>query len=92
METFIFFSNSRWSKGMHDFLHELWLTDKAGEAGVCLVPCIRASRDLNGLKPYWDDVVFGFSKFTQQEVDRFNKEQNKDYKYILRFTSKCLVI
>ncbi|CAD7087070.1 unnamed protein product [Hermetia illucens] len=77
----------RWSKGMHDFLHELWLTDKAGEAGVCLVPCIRATTDLNGLKPYWDDVVFGFSKFTQQEVDRLNKEQNKDYKEACRFVT-----
>lgn len=86
-----FFHNSRWSKGMHDFLHDLWLTDKAGEAGVCLIPCIRATTDPSGLKPYWDDIVFGFSKFTQQELERLNKEQKQDYKYILPFTSKYFV-
>ncbi|XP_067627602.1 D-amino acid oxidase [Eurosta solidaginis] len=68
----------RWSKRMHDFLEQIWLTEDAAEAGVCLIPCMRLSTSTLQDNDFWKDIVYGCQPLTQRQLDDFNKgKENK---------------
>lgn len=61
---------------MHDFLKEIWLSDKCGEAGVCLIPCIRVTlEDGNN----WEDIVYGCQPLNQKQLDSLNKGRARKF-------------
>ncbi|XP_017462822.1 PREDICTED: D-amino-acid oxidase-like [Rhagoletis zephyria] len=69
----------RWSKSMHEFLEQIWLSDDAGEAGVCLIPCIRLTTTTMDNDVFWKDIVYGCQSLTPRQLDELNKGRSKKY-------------
>ncbi|XP_053962432.1 D-aspartate oxidase [Anastrepha ludens] len=68
-----------WSKQMHDFLQQIWLTEDACEAGVCLLPCIRLTTTTMDNDVFWKDIVYGCRQLTQKQLDELNVGRTKKY-------------
>ncbi|XP_030556558.1 D-amino-acid oxidase [Drosophila novamexicana] len=70
----------QWSKSMHNFLEKIWLSEDAGEAGVCLLPCVRLSTDPNvSVEDFWRDIVYGAVDLSPDQLAVYNK--NRDVKF-----------
>lgn len=75
---------------MHDFLKEIWLSDKSGEAGVCLIPCIRVTLEDGNI---WENIVFGCQNLTQKQLDDLNEGRARKFTrghFFTTFTSEPL--
>lgn len=75
---------------MHDFLKEIWLSDKAGEAGVCLLPAIRVTLQDGNI---WENVVYGCKPLTQKQLDSLNEGRVNKFTrghFFTTFTSEPL--
>ena len=75
---------------MHDFLKEIWLSDKAGEAGVCLVPCVRVTLEDGNI---WENIVFGCQHLTQKQLSVMNEGRMQKFTRghsFITFTSEPL--
>ncbi|KAL5281431.1 DDO family protein [Megaselia abdita] len=75
---------------MHDFLKEIWLSDKAGEAGVCLIPCIRVTLEDGNI---WEDIVYGCQHLNQKQLDSLNEGRARKFTrghFFTTFTSEPL--
>lgn len=70
---------SKWSKGMHDFLQELWLSEDAGEAGICLIPVIRLTTTDTPVDDFWKDIVYGCQELTPELLREYNRNRVKKY-------------
>ncbi|XP_030386400.1 D-aspartate oxidase [Scaptodrosophila lebanonensis] len=76
----------QWSKGMHCFLQEIWLSEDAGEAGVCLLPCVRLTTATNThVEDFWRDIVYGAVDLTPDQLAVYNKERTVKYTSGLSF-------
>ncbi|XP_061398284.1 D-aspartate oxidase-like [Musca vetustissima] len=75
----------QWSKGMHDFLEELWLSEDAGEAGVCLLPVIRLTTADTPVDDFWKDIVYGCHEMTEEMLKEYNENRTKKYTSGLHF-------
>lgn len=65
---------------MHNFLEKIWLSEDAGEAGVCLLPCVRLSTDPNvSVEDFWRDIVYGAVDLSPDQLAVYNK--NRDVKF-----------
>ncbi|KAH8392094.1 hypothetical protein KR215_000550 [Drosophila sulfurigaster] len=70
----------KWSKDVHHFLEQIWLSEDAGEAGVCLLPCVRLSTDPNAsVGDFWRDIVYGAVDLTPSQLEVYNR--NRDVKF-----------
>ncbi|XP_011180438.2 D-aspartate oxidase-like [Zeugodacus cucurbitae] len=69
----------RWSKHMHDFLAQIWLSEDAGEAGVCLLPCLGLTTTNMDTDVFWKDIVYGCRRLTQKQLDQLNVGRAKKY-------------
>ncbi|TDG45678.1 hypothetical protein AWZ03_007953 [Drosophila navojoa] len=70
----------KWSRDMHLFLEQIWLSEDAGEAGVCLVPCVRLSSDPSVIVgDFWRDIVYGAVELTAEQLEVYNK--GRDVKF-----------
>uniref|UniRef100_A0A1A9UUS3 FAD dependent oxidoreductase domain-containing protein n=1 Tax=Glossina austeni TaxID=7395 RepID=A0A1A9UUS3_GLOAU len=81
----------QWSKGMHDFLENLWISEDAGEAGICLTPVIRVTTTDIPQADFWKDIVYGFKHLTQSQLDELNRNRAKKFKsgqQFITFTSE----
>nr|XP_016927786.1 D-aspartate oxidase [Drosophila suzukii] len=64
----------KWSKSMHKFLEEIWLSGDAGEAGVCLLPCIRLTTSpADTVGDFWRDIVYGAMDLSQKQLAEYNQ-------------------
>lgn len=79
----------QWSKGTHDFFHDLWKEGLADEAGIVMIPVFRFSTEEATQDPCWKDVVFGFRELTPTEVARIGKEHDRKYLSGCHFVSFC---
>lgn len=82
--------HSKWSKSMHDYLKEIWLSDEAGEAGICLIPVVRLTVDD---KNSWKDVVYGCQPLTKRQMDNLNEGRARKFtkgQFFMTFTSEPL--
>ncbi|CAD7011729.1 unnamed protein product [Ceratitis capitata] len=75
----------RWSKHMHDFLEQIWLSDDAGEAGVCLIPCLRLTTTAMDNEVFWKDIVYGCRQLTQRQLDELNVGRANKYTQGMHF-------
>lgn len=57
---------------MHDFLEELWLSEDAGEAGICLIPVIRLTTGDKPLEDFWKDIVYGCKPISNEQLAEYN--------------------
>ncbi|XP_013117843.2 D-aspartate oxidase [Stomoxys calcitrans] len=80
-------SVNKWSKGMHDFLQELWLSEDAGEAGICLIPVIRVTTTDTPVADFWRDIVYGCQEVPQKLLDEYNANRDKKFKSGLHFVT-----
>ncbi|XP_050324917.1 D-aspartate oxidase [Bactrocera neohumeralis] len=69
----------RWSKHMHDFLEQIWLSEDAGEAGVCLIPCLRVTTTKMENDVFWKDIVYGCRQLTQNQLAALNIGRTKKF-------------
>ncbi|ALC38494.1 CG11236 [Drosophila busckii] len=77
-----------WSKGMHDFLQQIWLSEDAGEAGVCLLPCVRLSTDEKAsVGDFWRDIVYGATELTAQQLADYNRNRVNKFTCGLHFVT-----
>lgn len=78
---FLLIGIRKWSKVSHDFFHELWKSEKAAEAGICLVSVIRVTND-NSDPTYcfWRKNVFGFQDLNEKQLDALRKTHRRGYK------------
>lgn len=59
---------------MHQFLEQIWLSEDAGEAGVCLLPCIRLSTStVDTVEDFWRDIVYGAVDLSNEQLAAYNK-------------------
>ncbi|KAH8409923.1 hypothetical protein KR009_001260 [Drosophila setifemur] len=64
----------KWSKSMHQFLEKIWLSEDAGEAGVCLLPCTRLSTStVDSVEDFWRDIVYGAMGLTDHQLAAYNR-------------------
>lgn len=73
---------------MHDFLKEIWLSDKAGEAGVCLIPCARFTLEDGNI---WENIVYGCQHLTPKQLDDLNEGRARKFtngQFFTTFTSE----
>ncbi|KAH8412050.1 hypothetical protein KR222_007947 [Zaprionus bogoriensis] len=78
----------KWSKTTHQFLEELWLSEDAGEAGVCLVPCVRLATDPNvSVGDFWRDIVYGAVELTPQQLAEYNRNRQVKFTSALSFVT-----
>ena len=64
---------------MHDFLEQIWLSEDAGEAGVCLIPCLRVTTTTMDNNVFWKDIVYGCRRLTQKQLNELNIGRAKKY-------------
>lgn len=58
------------------FLEQIWLSEDAGEAGVCLLPCVRLSTDPNvSVGEFWRDIVYGAVELSPKQLIEYNKDR-----------------
>lgn len=58
------------------FLEQIWLSEDAGEAGVCLLPCVRLSTDPNvSVGEFWRDIVYGAVELSPEQLIEYNKDR-----------------
>ena len=57
---------------MHDFLQQLWLSEDAGEAGICLIPVVRLTTNNAVMDDFWKDIVYGAEELSQKQLDEYN--------------------
>ncbi|XP_017783561.1 PREDICTED: D-aspartate oxidase [Nicrophorus vespilloides] len=69
----------RWSKVMHDYIHDLWKTGFAEEAGISLQSMIHLITDANEKLPGWGNIAFGFTELTRKQLDQLGSEHKKYY-------------
>ncbi|XP_037950980.1 D-aspartate oxidase [Teleopsis dalmanni] len=77
----------KWSKGMHDFLQELWLSEDAGEAGVCLIPVVRLSTNDVKVEDFWKDIVYGCAPLAEAELREWSTTRAKKFTDGLHFVT-----
>lgn len=71
--------NRKWSKETHDFLHQLWLSNDANEAGICLLPCIRVTTSSNGLDTFWKNIVYGCHNINSEYLKKLSKQCDRNF-------------
>ncbi|XP_028895278.2 D-aspartate oxidase [Zeugodacus cucurbitae] len=70
----------RWSKQMYDFLKQIWLSEDAGEAGVCLLPFLWLTTTTTTMHDVlWKDIAYSCRRLTQKELDGLNKGKERKY-------------
>ena len=57
---------------MHDFLQQLWLSEDAGEAGICLIPVVRLTTTNAVMDDLWKHIVYGAEELSQKQLDEYN--------------------
>ncbi|KAH8393591.1 hypothetical protein KR200_005829 [Drosophila serrata] len=63
----------KWSQSMHQFLEKIWLSEDAGEAGVCLLPCVRLSTStVDSVEDFWRNIVYGAMDLTADQLAVYN--------------------
>ncbi|KAH8279776.1 hypothetical protein KR054_005552 [Drosophila jambulina] len=63
----------KWSQSMHQFLEKIWLSEDAGEAGVCLLPCVRLSTStVDAVEDFWRNIVYGAKDLTADQLAAYN--------------------
>ncbi|KAH8238974.1 hypothetical protein KR038_011044 [Drosophila bunnanda] len=63
----------KWSQSMHQFLENIWLSEDAGEAGVCLLPCVRLSTStVDSVEDFWRNIVYGAMDLTADQLAVYN--------------------
>ncbi|EDW51913.1 D-aspartate oxidase [Drosophila sechellia] len=78
----------KWSKSMHQFLEQIWLSEDAGEAGVCLLPCIRLSTSTVGtVEDFWRDIVYGAVNLSKEQLAAYNKGRSVKFTSGLSFVT-----
>ncbi|EDW87833.1 D-aspartate oxidase [Drosophila yakuba] len=78
----------KWSKSMHQFLEQIWLSDDAGEAGVCLLPCIRLSTStVDTVEDFWRDIVYGAVDLSKEQLAAYNKDRSVKFTSGLSFVT-----
>ncbi|XP_068140845.1 D-amino acid oxidase [Drosophila tropicalis] len=77
----------KWSKSMHDFLEKIWLSEDAGEAGVCLIPCVRLSTTESSVGDFWRDIVYGSNDLTPKQLQRYNEGRTVKFTSGLSFVT-----
>ncbi|KAH8329033.1 hypothetical protein KR074_001984 [Drosophila pseudoananassae] len=78
----------KWSKSMHQFLEQIWLSEDAGEAGVCLIPCIRLNTStVDSVEDFWRDIVYGAVDLTEAQLAAFNKGRSVKFTSGLSFVT-----
>ncbi|SPP81573.1 D-aspartate oxidase [Drosophila guanche] len=78
----------KWSKSMHTFLEQIWLSEDAGEAGVCLLPCIRLSTStVNTVEDFWRDIVYGAVDLTAEQLAVYNQGRSVKFTSGLSFVT-----
>ncbi|KAM7348607.1 D-amino acid oxidase 2 [Cochliomyia hominivorax] len=81
----------KWSKGMHDFLEELWLSEDAGEAGICLIPVVRLTTADTPVDDFWKDIVYGCAPMSDKDIAEYNVNRTNKYTnglYFVTYTSE----
>ncbi|EDV59135.1 D-aspartate oxidase [Drosophila erecta] len=64
----------KWSRSMHRFLEQIWLSEDAAEAGVCLLPCIRLTTStVDTVGDFWRDIVYGAVDLSKDQLAAYNK-------------------
>lgn len=64
---------------MHDFLQDLWLSEDAAEAGVCLIPVVRLNTNNDTMEDFWKDIVYGAQPLAQKDLDALNQGRKVKY-------------
>ncbi|XP_016971196.1 LOW QUALITY PROTEIN: D-aspartate oxidase [Drosophila rhopaloa] len=78
----------KWSKSMHQFLEKIWLSEDAGEAGVCLLPCIRLSTStVDSVEDFWRDIVYGAADLSQEQLAAYNQGRSVKFTSGLSFVT-----
>ncbi|KAH8297897.1 hypothetical protein KR018_000395 [Drosophila ironensis] len=78
----------KWSKSMHNFLETIWLSEDAGEAGVCLLPCIRLNTStVKFVEDFWRDIVYGAEDLTEDQLAAYNKGRRVKFTSGLSFVT-----
>ncbi|XP_017041293.1 D-aspartate oxidase [Drosophila ficusphila] len=78
----------KWSKSMHQFLEKIWLSGDAGEAGVCLLPCIRlGTSTVDTVEDFWRDIVYGAVDLTQEQLAVYNQGRSVKFTSGLSFVT-----
>lgn len=58
---------------MHQFLEKIWLSEDAGEAGVCLLPCVRLSTStVASVEDFWRNIVYGAVDLSADQLAVYN--------------------
>lgn len=63
----------------HDYMHRLWKSGYAQEAGITLVPVTRLRDDIETYDAPWKHIVFGWQNLTDNELAQINREQSKKF-------------
>ncbi|KAL7742057.1 hypothetical protein ACLKA6_018305 [Drosophila palustris] len=78
----------KWSKDVHLFLEKIWLSEDAGEAGVCLIPCVRLSTEPNCVVgAFWRDIVYGAVELTEEQLEVYNTGRDSKFTSGLSFVT-----
>ncbi|XP_041675507.1 D-aspartate oxidase isoform X2 [Drosophila eugracilis] len=78
----------KWSKSMHQFLEQIWLSGDAGEAGVCLLPCVRLSTStVDIVGDFWRDIVYGAVDLTEKQLAEYNEGRTVKFTSGLSFVT-----
>lgn len=64
---------------MHDFLEELWLSEDAGEAGICLIPVVRLTTADTPVDDFWKDIVYGCEPMCDKQLAEYNVNRATKY-------------
>ncbi|XP_055914764.1 D-aspartate oxidase isoform X2 [Eupeodes corollae] len=78
---------NEWSLGMHKFLKQIWISGDSGEAGVCLIPCVRLATGGNQLDVSWRDIVYGCRAMKQTELDAYSGTRSSKFTSGLHFVT-----
>lgn len=69
----------------------MWLSENAGEAGICLVSHVTVLRESEKSKlendHFWKDVVFGYGEMTPIELAKLNENRSIKFKEGVRFVT-----
>ena len=72
----------RWAKETHDFIAELWRSEKGGEMGISVVSAVRlnGSGENERFPPFWSEIVYGFREMSPDEVSEIGRLTGKHRK------------
>lgn len=71
----------KWSSDTHRFFHQLWKEGHADKVGLCLVPVTELTTDYDEINPIWKDIVYGFQRLSDNNVNKLIEEHQHNYKY-----------